>query len=367
MRLGAILTTSMAAVIGSLAAAPILAQELDLATVRAELEEHMKIPEFIPPGEPFDARACMKDKKILSVPFSNGIAFVNTVMDSMEQVSEKIGFQFDQYKNSGQRSQWIQGIQSGINQNYDLIDLFAPDLLALVPQAVEAHNAGIPIVASHDGGYEQTRPEPFLSVPIDYKRAGELEALWAISETEGKANVLVITALDSFSSESIVSGVKETFENRCPDCVVEYVNVAVGDWAVRIQPLVQAALLRNPDLNFIIPTYDDMARYVVPAVELTQSSDRVKIATFNGTPAILDLVRAGKVHMDIGESLDWIAHGVIDAEMRIICGLPHVKDPKMPLYIFSAENIETAGVPAESSKGYGDAYIEGYEKLWMLK
>ncbi|WP_414476328.1 sugar ABC transporter substrate-binding protein [Microvirga sp. M2] len=342
------------------------ANALDLETIKAEIAAHQKIPEFSAPGEAFDAKQCMKDKKILSVPFSNSIAFVNTVMGAMETASKKVGFQFNQYKNSGQRSQWIQGIQHGVNQKYDLIDLFAPDLLALVPQAAEARKAGIPVVASHDGGFDQKRPEPFFSVPADYEKAGELEAMWAIAKTEGKANVLVITALDSFSSEAIVKGVKKTFE-KCETCKVEYVNVAVGDWASRIQPLVQAALLRNPEMNFIIPTYDDMARYVVPAVELTQSSNRVKIATFNGTPAILDLVRQGKIDMDIGENLDWIGHAVIDAEMRILCGLPHVKNPKIPLYIFDKTNVESAGVPAKASAGYGDAYVDGYNKLWKLQ
>ena len=35
--------------------------------------------------------------------------------------------------------------------------------------------------------------------------------------------------------------------------------------------------------------------------------------------------------MDIGENLDWIGHAVLDAEMRMICGLPAVKDPNIPL------------------------------------
>ncbi|WP_082583182.1 sugar ABC transporter substrate-binding protein [Mesorhizobium sp. Root695] len=355
-----------AAIYGSFFAAATSANATNLDAMKAEIAKHQRVPEFVAAGEPFDATNCMKGKKILSVPFSNSIAFVNTVMEAMTTAAKKVGFQFDQYKNSGQHSQWIQGIQHGVNQKYDLIDLFAPDLLSLVPQAQEAKKAGIPVVASHDGGFDQKRPDAFLSVPIDYQKAGELEAMWAITKTEGKANVLVITALDSFSSEAIVKGVKTTLE-KCGDCKVEYVNVAVGDWSSRIQPLVQAALLRNPKMNFIIPTYDDMARYVVPAVELTQSSDRVKIATFNGTPAILDLVRQGKIDMDIGENLDWIGHGVIDAEMRIVCGLPHIKDPKIPLYIFDKSNVEAAGVPAKASAGMGDAYVEGYKKLWMLK
>ena len=37
--------------------------------------------------------------------------------------------------------------------------------------------------------------------------AGKLLAEWAIARTDGKANVLVVTALDSYSSESIINGI----------------------------------------------------------------------------------------------------------------------------------------------------------------
>ena len=79
------------------------------------------------------------------------------------------------------------------------------------------------------------------------------------------------------------------------------------------------------------------------------------------------VVQQGQVEMDIGENLDWIGHAIIDAEMRLICGLPPVKDPKIPFYIFDKSNAHRAGNPPELSKGYGDAYIDGYLKLWRLK
>jgi ribose transport system substrate-binding protein len=342
------------------------ARALDLDAIKANIARYKAVPEFVAPGPPFDAKACMKDKKILTVPFASQIPFVATVVTDMVELGKEIGFRYDEYKNTGQRSQWIQGISQGINQHYNLIDLFAPDLLSLVPQAKEAQAAGIPIVASHDGGYEQLRPEPFLSVPADYFTAGKLLAQWAIMRTDGKANVLVVTALDSYSSESIINGIKDGFKD-CETCKVAFTNVAVADWATRIQPTVQAALVGNPDLNFILPTYDPMTQFIVPAIELTQTGNRVKVASFNGTPFALDLVREGKLDMIVAESLDWVAHGVVDAEMRILCGQHAIKDPKVPLRIFDASNVADAGVPAKSSTGFGDSYKDGYRKLWELK
>ncbi len=351
-----------AIVLGYLAAAG-TAGAVDLGAIQSDIDQYKAVPEFTAPGPAFDAKTCMQDKKILTVPFASQIPFVATVVSGMVDLGKEIGFPYNEYKNTGQRSQWIQGISQGINQEYDLIDLFAPDLLALVPQAKEAEAAGIPIVASHDGGLEQVRPEPFLYVPADYFTAGKLLAEWAVLKTEGKANVLVVTALDSYSSESIISGIKAGFEG-CEECAVKFTNVAVTDWATRIQPTVQAEIVGNPDLNFILPTYDPMTQFVVPAVDLTQSADRVKVASFNGTPFALDLVREGKLDMIIGESLDWVAHGVVDAEMRILCDQEQIKDPKIPLRIFDASNVEEAGVPAQSSTGFGASYRDGYRNLW---
>ena len=141
----------------------------------------------------------------------------------------------------------------------------------------------------------------------------------------------------------------------------------VPEWATRIQPAVQSAILANPDLNYILPIYDSMSQFVVPAITITNARDRVKIATFNGTPFVLRMVQDGQVEMNIGENLDWIGRAIIDAEMRGLCGLELVKDPHIPLYIFDSSNVHTAGKPPMPSIGYGMDYIVEYEKLWGLR
>ena len=95
----------------------------------------------------------------------------------------------------------------------------------------------------------------------------------------------------------------------------------IVDWATRIQPTVQGKLQADADLNYVIPIYDSMSTFVTPAIAIAGKRDSVKVATFNGTPFVLDLIRDGTVEMDIGENLDWIAHAMLDAEMRLLCGL----------------------------------------------
>jgi ribose transport system substrate-binding protein len=162
------------------------------------------------------------------------------------------------------------------------------------------------------------------------------------------------------------SGVKEEF-GKCPNCKVNYSNVSIPEMAVKTQSMAQGALTADPNINYMIPIYDVLSQWVVPAVTISGRQDKVKVVTFNGTPFALTMVQDGKIEMDIGENLDWIGHAVLDAEMRMICGLPAVTDPKIPLLIFDKSNADSAGKPAQVSTGYGDAYLAGYRQLWKLK
>jgi ribose transport system substrate-binding protein len=338
----------------------------DIAQKR--LEPYRKLPEFVAAGPAFDAAACMKGKKVISIPNSSANPFVKNINIAMKGVAGKVGFEFMEWQNQGQLTQWVQGVDYAVDHKFDLVDMIGgTDPRVLGPQIKRAQDAGIKVVASHYTGFEQPIPNGAQGVPIDYRKAGQLIADWAIMDTKGKANALVMISSEVNSTESMVNGIKAEFAEVCPECKFKVQNVPVTEWATKIQPTVQSELLRDSTINYVIPIYDSMSQFVVPAITLTGRTDRVKISTFNGTPFVLGMVQQGQVAMDVGENLDWIAHAVLDAEMRMLCGLEAIKDPKIPFYIFDASNAKTAGTPPHLSTGYGDAYVAGYGKLWKLK
>ena len=340
-----------------------------MAKAKAQIDGYRAQPAFTPAGEPFDAKACMAGKKILSVPASSAIPFLKTINTSMARIAKEVGFTFQAWENQGQPSQWVQGINFGINNKFDLIDLLAgTDPRSLEPQVKAAREAGIKVIAAHLTGFEQPVPGGVTGVvPIDYKRAGELLAWQAIAGAGEKANALVLVSNEALSTDSMVAGIKQVFDGNCPTCKYKIVNVPIPDWSTKVQPNVQSAILADPTLNYVLPIYDSMAQFVVPALTITGKSGQVKVATFNGTPFVIGLIQKGQVESDVGENLDWIAHGVIDAEMRILCGLTPVKDPKIPFLVFDAANAASAGTPPQASTGYGDAYVAGYKAHWKLR
>ncbi|MEO1018594.1 MAG: substrate-binding domain-containing protein, partial [Pseudomonadota bacterium] len=311
-------TLTLSACAAVLALLPSLASaQSDLvAQANKELSAYREIPEFVAPGPSFDARACMADKRVMSIPASSAIPFLSTINASTAALAEEIGFEFQIWENQGQVSQWVQGLNFGASNDFDLIDLLAgADPRALEPQIAAAKESGAIVTASHLTGFEQEVPGGVdAGVPIDYKRAGELLAWWTIGKTDGATNAVVLVSNEALSTDSMVNGLTEVFTAHCPDCQYNIINVPIPDWATKIQPTVQSALLADPSINYVIPIYDSMSQFVVPAITITGKTDSVKVATFNGTPFVLGFIQQGQVEMDIGENLDWIAHGILDAQ-----------------------------------------------------
>jgi ribose transport system substrate-binding protein len=352
------------------AAAPAATPAEGLAHAQQAIDGHRSKPVFVPPGAPFDARQCAKDKKMLSIPNTSGNPFLKGIVDREIIAGKEIGLTVQEWQNEGQPSQWIQGMDYAIRNGFHIVDLISGiDPKTLEPQIRAASKAGVKTMISHF--YDPAQPvSPLVaaSLPVGFNAVGKLLADWVIVRTAGKAEVLVVESDEVPPTAPLMQGFQEELTTYCPGCrIVHRINIGVVEWGQKIRPSVQSALLANPSVNFIVPIYDSMAQFVVPAIQLTGRQGKVRIATFNGTPFVLDYVREGKVDMDIGESLDWIARATIDGYLRADCGLPVPKDIGVPFYLFDASNAKDAGTPAGFDQGYGTDYVRGFHAAWMLK
>jgi ribose transport system substrate-binding protein len=341
-----------------------------IAKAKANLAPYTAKPVFKAPGEPFDARACAKGKKQLSIPNSSGNPFLKGIIDRMKTAGALVGLEVTEWENQGQPSQWVQGVEHAIRDKYDIIDLISGiDPGTIAPQLEAAKAAGVKVMTSHfyDPSFEQ-HPVVSSSLTIGFGEVGRILADWSTVATDGKANIALVVSNEVPPTIPLVANFKEELAAVCPQCkIVQEINVGVTEWGTKIQPGVQAAVQANPEINVVIPIYDSMSQFVVPALRLAGKTGQVKVATFNGTPFVLDFIQQGAVDMDIGESLDWIAYATIDGHLRDACGLPSPKALNVPFYIFDKSNAAEAGTPAQFDTGYGDAYKAGFQKLWGLE
>ncbi|MCY6383709.1 sugar ABC transporter substrate-binding protein [Hoeflea prorocentri] len=340
---------------------------IDRASER--LASYSEKPVFTAPGEPFDIRACAEGRKMLSMPNSSANPFLKGIINRMKAVGDEIGLEVVEWENQGQPSQWVQGFDFAIRDKFDVINLISgisPDTVE--PQVKAATDAGVKVMTSHfyDPSFE---PHPLLSstLPIGFNEIGKILANWVTVNTDGKAKIALIVSREVPPTIPLVDGIETELAENCPDCeIVSEINVGVSEWGTKIQSSLQTVLQANPEIDVVIPIYDSMSQFVVPALRLTGKLGEVKVATFNGTPFVLDFIQQGSVSMNIGESLDWIAYATIDGHMRDLCGLAVPDKLNVPFYIFDENNAADAGTPAQFDTGYGDAYITGFRELWGL-
>ncbi len=353
-------------------AGPVFADEAadGLARANENIAKYTVKPEFVAPGDPFDAKACAAGKKMLSIPNSSGNPFLKGIIDRMKVAGAEIGLEVREWENQGQPSQWVQGVELAIREKYDIIDLISGiDPGTIQPQLQAAKDAGVKVMTSHfyDPSFEQN-PVVSSSLTIGFGEIGTILADWSAVATDGKANIALIVSNEVPPTIPLVENFKKQLAANCPNCkIVQEINVGVTEWGTKIQPAVQSAVQANPDINVVIPIYDSMSQFVVPALRLAGKTGTVKLATFNGTPFVLDYIQQGLADMDIGESLDWIAYATVDGHLRDACGLPTPIALNVPFYIFDENNAAEAGTPAQFDTGYGDAYKSGFRTLWGIQ
>ena len=144
------------------------------------------------------------------------------------------------------------------------------------------------------------------------------------------------------------------------------INIPVADWNTKTQGEVQSALQADPTIDYVYLLYDAMVAGAVPAVETLGKSGKVKIGSYNGSPFALDFIAKGDiVAMNVGEDTVGIGYASMDQAFRILLGKPQV-ETRTPIRVWDDTNVSEAGAPAKSGVGYGNAFPDGYRKLWGL-
>ncbi|MEM7524240.1 MAG: sugar ABC transporter substrate-binding protein [Pseudomonadota bacterium] len=341
----------------------------DMDAAKALIAKYSELPTFEAPGPAFDARACMADKKVFVIPLTNANPFNAAISQGFVEAAAMVGIELRDWETQLDPAGWIQGINTAVAEGFDLIDLqggLPPEFL--VPQITEARAAGVKVTATHNwDATTQTTPD-FMdgAANTDYVTIGEIIAAWTMVQTGGKVNALVLGPDEITPTAPLRDAIIGYLETNCPDCKTTYINVPVNDWAIKGQPATQTALLADPTINYVLPVYDSMSGFIAPAIQIAGSS--AKIVSYNGTPFVLDMMRDGDiVEMNVGESLGWVGMAGLDADMRLLCGLDPVTQLNTPAYIFTDENVATAGSPATFNDGYGDVHRAGFAALWGVE
>ncbi len=327
-------------------------------------------PAFVAPGPKFDPSKA-RGKTVYAIPVSASVPFNVYVGKYLTEALSKFDIKTVYYSTTGQSSQWVAGMNTAISQHAAAIDLIGLDPAALQPQIAAAKAAGIPVIVDHFLDTSHTDYAGYKNVSgivgAPYNLAGQLEAAYAINDTKGNGTFLLVESPDLLSSTDVAVGIEAEFAKDCPSCHVVKVDVPFNDWSTRMQTAVSSALTRYPDTTYVLPVFDGMVQYVIPAITAAGKTDTVKLASYNATPFALNFLAKGHVvTMDLGESFSWLGYALADQTLRLMVGQPALSDEKVPVRVFTSANVSQTGNPPAINTGYGNAYLAGYQALWGL-
>ena len=116
-----------------------------LAEAKAEVEEAMQKPKFVPPGEAFDISK-LKGKHIWIITSTMAVPFVATIAHGVEEAARVAGIETTVFDGKGDVSQWNRGMAQAVSQHADgIVTVGASPELMKGPMA-DALKANIPVV-----------------------------------------------------------------------------------------------------------------------------------------------------------------------------------------------------------------------------
>jgi ribose transport system substrate-binding protein len=323
---------------------------------------------FEPPGPPIDA-AQAGGQTLAIIVVDERVPTLASAADAAEEAAGVAGIRTTRFDAQALLPRMLQGMAQA-TRDADAMALYGIPIAAVGPALQEAQQADVPVISVLNNQPEPNAPGQgagpmiFASSAPDYRQGGALAAAKAVVDTDGEANVEIFNTEEITPSVDVVEGMRSVLD-RCDGCEVSQNSTPLAEWSTALTGKAQAAIRENPDLNYILPIFDNMAIFITAGIQQAGASDRVQNASFNGTPAALELIQQdGVFTADPGQPNGWLGWHVVDQALRGMLG-EQPSDPRIPIRFLDDANLEGVDVN-DIDAPYGDnlGYEEGFRQLW---
>lgn len=329
------------------------------------------VPAFVAPGPAFKTSS-VKGKKLFVMPTASQLPVCNQIASDIVSLGKKFGMTGTNFQNSGGPSAWIPGIQQAITQHYNAIILVCgidPNLIK--PQLQAAKNAGIAVI---DSGLGDTYTSPTATSPLVTAQTNvpngtmmqrSVDVALLANRTK-PFDIFEITSNDVPDAIIMDQALRTEVSKYCPQCKIKSTNIAVPDWATKVQSAVSSALLADPAIKAVVPIFDGEVPPAAAGIKASSRTDVKLYGDYGGTPQyILQMGKGLPMASDVGPTAMWRAYATMDQTLRVLTHAGAVSPEKDgdPSRLFTINNYSQAGT---ANNGFGTAFIQGYDKLWGI-
>jgi ribose transport system substrate-binding protein len=289
-----------------------------------------------------------------------------------EKAAHLLGWKTSLFDAKSEYSSAQSAIRNAIAQKVDGIFVYLIDCQYLRASLEEAKKAGIPVVAAEArdcNESEQGSPSLFTYIvhyehdktyPEYLETYFRSAAEYAIVEANGESNAL--SFLDDVPAIEPEKLAVEATYAECEKCELEVIQFPVADYGTKLQGLGEQNLLKNPDVNTVLPSYEAAALEIFPAVRSSGRESQILTFMGEGSEQGLEVLRQGTHTYAFNWPVKWEGWAGVDALGRIFLNQEPVHTGQGSQLINAENNLSPSG------PGVAPVDFEAmYEKAWQVK
>jgi ribose transport system substrate-binding protein len=312
-------------------------------------------------------------KNIWLVSSGMGIEYSVRVANAAKQAATDLGWNFHVFDAKFDPNQMLTGVQQAVVAHANGIIVSNIDCATVKNAARQANAASIPIVGIESA---DCSPSVYAHVVSYAGKAslkdwlldfGKAQAAWVIAKANGQAKVVLNTETDTAGTLGTTVGIKAQLK-QCRSCkILDDATWVASDYGPGLQAKIQQAMVKHPDANSFIPSYDSVMTQSggAQALQSTGRMSQLAIAGGEGSAAGIAQIRSGDgMQMCAGESGEWETYSAVDALVRLFLKRdPSEVDTGNGIQVCDKDhNLPPAG------KAYTPPvdFVAAYQKLWGL-
>lgn len=305
----------------------------------AKVEELSQPLDSIGLSEPLEALP--EGKSVIFVTNPNPVVLAS--VSEFERAGEVLGLDVSTIDGGLAPDTYAAAVQTAVERDPDMIFTigYPPDAYADIIQPY-LDGGGLLLGDAFGTPELDPRVEAEWDTSAMLEEMTRAEANWVVADSGGDANVVYFGVPDY----PVQVGQMEAFEDEmgrlCPDCTVHMESVPATDLGTGVPGKVVSFLQRNPDTNYIVVGFGDVAVGVPEAMNAAGITG-VRGVSHKGAPANHEMVKNENVFVtDLSHPLGAFGWYWADGVARAFAGqeIEQVQPYGTPMQFLTAEDID---------------------------
>jgi ribose transport system substrate-binding protein len=260
--------------------------------------------------------------------------------------------------------------QQAIDAGVDFIASSGEARALYEEQAMAAKEKGIKILSCFDTEVpnpEETNIYTQCGDTTFVEKTGPLMADWAIVDSNGAANVLVVSIPDFAVLVAETDAYKAEMAKNCPACKVTELNVTIDDLVGgKVPAAVASQLQADPSINYVFNSFGSLPAGLTAALDSAGLLDQVTVYGQDFSGFDLEEIVAGTMGAWSADPKAYAGWLMVDAAARLSLGMELTEErAAASLPTFLVEDAETAQAILDTGGDwYPPTMAEDFKALW---